>query len=89
MRLPDGSQSALIHGLGNQELDVIAWSDGVKNAMLDPELTTDAILGAYDAQCAAFDAANGQGDGVLQSLIDRIVIESPSEAPDKILVMDR
>ena len=76
LRLPDGSQSPVIHGMGNQELDVIAWSDGVKNAMLDPKLTTEAILTAYDAQCAAFDEANGQGDGVIQSLIDRIVISA-------------
>lgn len=74
LRLPDGSRSPVIHGMGNQELDVIAWSDGVKNAMLDPRLTTDAILTAYDAQCGEFDEANGQGDGVIQSLIDRVVI---------------
>ncbi len=76
LRLPDGSQSPVIHGMGNQELDVIAWSDGVKNAMLDPELTTDAILSAYEAQCREFDAANGQGDGLVQSLIDRIIISA-------------
>lgn len=74
LRLPDGSRSPVIHGMGNQELDVIAWSDGVKNAMLDPALTTDAILTAYDAACGEFDAANGQGDGIVQSLIDRIII---------------
>lgn len=74
LRLPDGSRSPVIHGMGNQELDVIAWSDGVKNAMLDPKLTTDAILSAYDAACGEFDEANGQGDGIVQSLIDRIII---------------
>ena len=76
LRLPDGSQTPVIHGMGNQELDVIAWSDGVKNAMLDLGLTTDAILSAYDAQCAEFDEANGQGGGVIQSLIDRIIISA-------------
>lgn len=76
LRLPDGSQSPVIHGMGNQELDVIAWSDGVKNAMLDPDLTTEAILTAYDAQCGEFDEVNGQGDGLIQSVIDRIVINA-------------
>lgn len=74
LRLPGGSQSPVIHGMGNQELDIIAWSDGVKNAMLDPALTTGAILTAYDAQCREFDAANGQADGALHSLINRIII---------------
>ena len=74
LRMPDGTQSEIIHGLGNQELDVIAWSDGVKNAVLDPALTTDAILAAYADQCAAFDEANGVSDGFLQEAIDRIVI---------------
>ena len=76
LRLPDGSQTDVIHGMGNQELDVIAWSDGVKNAMLDPKLTTEAILNAYEAQCGAFDAANGRADGFVQSWIDRIVISA-------------
>ena len=74
LRLPDGSQTEVIHGLGNQELDVIAWGDGVKNAILDPALTTDAILAAYDDQCAAVDEANGLSEGMFQGLIDRIVI---------------
>lgn len=74
LRMPDGSQSEVIHGLGAQELDVIAWGDGVKNAILDPALTTDAILAAYDDQCRATDEANGLSDGPIQTLIDRIVV---------------
>lgn len=60
LRLPDGTKSEVIHGMGNQELDVIARSDGVKNAMLDPDLTTDAILAAYDAQCGALMRRTGR-----------------------------
>lgn len=68
LRLPDGSQGPVIHGTGNQELDVIAWSDGVRNAILDPRLTVDAIMAAYDAQC-------DDGGGVIAGLIDRVVID--------------
>lgn len=47
----DGGAGPIIDGMGNQHLDVIAFGDGVRNAVLDPALTVDAILDAYDAQC--------------------------------------
>jgi mono/diheme cytochrome c family protein len=51
IRRPDGSVSDVIYGMGNPELDVIAFTDGVRNAVLDPTLTADRILDAYAAQC--------------------------------------
>lgn len=79
LRMPDGSRGPVIEGLGNQELDVIAWTDGVRNAILDPKLTSDAIIDAYAAQCAGFDE---EGDGWLarnlvgpvQRQIDGVII---------------
>lgn len=76
LRLPDGSRSGVIPGLGNRELDVIAWSEGVKNAVLDPALTTDAILAEYDEQCGEIDAENDLGTGPVGRLIDRVVISA-------------
>ncbi len=69
LRMPDGSLGPVIHGTGNQELDVIAWSDGVRNAILDPRLTVDAIFEAYDAQCPADAAAEGWIDRGIERLV--------------------
>lgn len=52
----EGSRSAIIPGMGNPELDVIAFSDAVRSAVTDPELTVDKILAAYESQCGADDA---------------------------------
>lgn len=62
LRMPDGSRGPIIEGLGNQELDVIAWSDGVRNAILDPKLTSAEILETYEAQCGDFDRAAADAD---------------------------
>lgn len=74
LRMPDGSRGPIIEGLGNQELDVIAWTDGVRNAILDPNLTSAAILEAYDAQCGARDAAAGVADNWVERQIDGVII---------------
>ncbi|MGB0411474.1 MAG: di-heme-cytochrome C peroxidase [Pikeienuella sp.] len=74
LRMPDGSRGPIVEGLGNQELDVIAWSDGVRNAILDPKLTSAAIIEAYDEQCAAFDEASGAADSWVARQIDSVII---------------
>ncbi|MCA8927396.1 MAG: cytochrome c [Alphaproteobacteria bacterium] len=51
IRKADGSLSAPISGMGNMELDVIAFSDAVRNAVLDPDLTADRILDEYAKLC--------------------------------------
>ncbi|MEL6998243.1 MAG: hypothetical protein AAFP68_08260 [Pseudomonadota bacterium] len=56
-RAEDGTLSGIVSGMGNQELDVIAFSDAVRNAVTDPTLTADKILEAYDAQCGEIDPA--------------------------------
>lgn len=76
LRLPGGRRSGVIVGMGNPELDVIAWSDGVKNAILDPRLTTDAIMAAYDEQCGEIDADRDMETGPIDALVDRIVISA-------------
>lgn len=37
--------------MGNPALDVIAFTDAVRNAVLDPKLTTTKIIEAYTTQC--------------------------------------
>src|SRR5262245_3282136 len=51
LRLADGRKVGPIFGGANQELDVIAWSDGVRSAVLDPGLSAGKILDAYEARC--------------------------------------
>ena len=60
----DGGTSPIIDGMGNQHLDVIAFGDGVRNAVLDPALTADAILEAYDAQCGDTEESDFVGDRI-------------------------
>ena len=64
---------APILGVGSQTADVIGFSDAFLNAVLDANLTADAILDAYDQQCPP------QGIGLLvkgQRLIERFFIDS-------------
>ncbi len=51
LRLADGRKVGPLYGGANQELDIIAWSDGVRNAVLDPSLSAEKILAAYEARC--------------------------------------
>lgn len=51
LRLGGDRFSPIIVGMGSPELDVIAFSDAVRNAVLDPGLTAGKILDAYEAQC--------------------------------------
>lgn len=53
LRLADGRKVGPIYGTGNPEIDIIAWSDGVRSAVLDPSLSAAKILDAYEAQCGA------------------------------------
>lgn len=62
-----GPKSKIVSGMGNQELDVIAFTDAVRNAVTDPELTADKILDAYNAQCP--NEAVGFIDGLVEKLI--------------------
>lgn len=48
MRLPNGKQPVLIHGMGASSLDFIAWVDAVRASILDERLTVDAIVAAYE-----------------------------------------
>jgi cytochrome c5 len=51
LRDASGGVTPPILGVANPELDVIAWSDGVRSAVLDPDLSAAKILAAYDKQC--------------------------------------
>jgi hypothetical protein len=73
LRHPDGSTSKPIIGMGNQELDIIAWSDGFRSAVLDPTLTASRILDAYDQQCGA---PTGLYDRTLGRVIETGVISA-------------
>ena len=87
LRMPDGSRGPIVEGLGNQELDVIAWSDGVRNAVLDPNLTSAKILDAYEAQCGAFDrAAADAGKGWLSNTYSSWVERPLARQVDGIII---
>lgn len=58
LETPDGSSTDIIVGMGNPRIDLIAFTDGVRNALLDPELSLDDILNAYDRQCGADNDSN-------------------------------
>lgn len=51
LRTPDGQRREVVFGAGNASLDIIAWTDGFRNAILDPRLTVDKIFDAYEARC--------------------------------------
>ena len=51
LRLADERRLGPFYGAANQELDIIAWSDGVRSAVLDPGLSATKILAAYEARC--------------------------------------
>ena len=67
-RAADGSVSGIVSGMGNQELDVIAFTDAVRNAVTDPELTADKILDAYQAQCP------NEETNLLEDTIEKIIL---------------
>ena len=67
LRKADGSVSKAISGMGNMELDVIAFTDAVRNAMLDPDLTADKILDEYAKVCP--DDETGLIDGIVEKVI--------------------
>ena len=71
VRLPEATAAGPVVGMGNQELDVIAWGDGFRSAVLDPALSVDAILTAYDAQCGAPADLYGR---TLGRLLEKVVI---------------
>lgn len=60
--------SGIIDGMGNPELDVIGFSEAVRTAMLDPSLSAEKILSAYEAQCP------GEDPGLVPGLIERALI---------------
>ncbi|MEQ9121079.1 MAG: hypothetical protein RIM80_00725, partial [Alphaproteobacteria bacterium] len=70
IRKADGSLSKIVSGMGNPELDVIAFSDAIRNAVADPTLSADRILDAYEAQCGSGEA------GWLDRQIERLVLDS-------------
>lgn len=67
VRKADGSLSEPISGMGNMELDVIAFTDAVRNAMLDPDLTADRILDEYEKLCP--DDDTGLIDGWVEAFM--------------------
>lgn len=69
-----GGDAGLIIGAGNQELDAIAWSDAIRNAVLSPDLTAAAVLDAYDARCAEFDAERGARKSWIGRRIEAVII---------------
>ena len=68
LRTADGTTTEIINGMGNPALDVIAFTDAVRNAVLDPELTTSSILEAYKTQCG------NDGSGFFERQIENLLI---------------
>lgn len=58
----------IIDGMGNPELDVIGFSDAVRTAVLDPDLTVDRILREYQTMCPADSA------GPIMDFVERQII---------------
>lgn len=71
LRREDGRKTGPIYGMGNQDLDIIGWSDGVRAAVLDPALSAEKILSAYEARCGASDGLPARSERLLErGLID-------------------
>jgi len=70
LRTADGSISEPISGMGNMELDVIAFTDAVRNAVLDPTLSAGKILDAYERACPDDET------GVIDGLIERLMLSA-------------
>ena len=73
LKTADGRTFGPLVGMGNQELDIIAWSDSVRSAVLDPDLSAKKIIDAYERQCGA---PTGLVDRTLGRAIERLVISS-------------
>jgi mono/diheme cytochrome c family protein len=73
LRLADGRKLGPIYGAGNQELDIIAWSDGVRSAVLDHDLSDVKILNAYNDRCGWPTDLYGRTIG---RLLDRLLISA-------------
>lgn len=71
--LADGREVGPIVGTGNQELDLLAWTDSLRNAVLDPQLSTARILTAYENRCGR---PAGLYGSTLGRIFDRIVISA-------------
>ncbi|MES0100666.1 hypothetical protein [Mesorhizobium sp. M0019] len=69
----NGRESDPILGVGNQELDLIAWTDSLKIAVLDPQLSVSKILDAYDRRCGA---PAGLYDRTIGNAVERIIISA-------------
>ncbi|RMF38312.1 MAG: hypothetical protein D6754_07785 [Alphaproteobacteria bacterium] len=61
--------SDIILGMGNPELDVIGFSEAVRNAILDPGLTGKAILEKYAEQCP------DDGQGFLFDQVEAVLLD--------------
>jgi mono/diheme cytochrome c family protein len=70
LRTADGKVTGPISGMGNMELDVIAFTDAVRNAVLDPNLTASRIQDAYAEACPDDDT------GFLEGLVERLVLSA-------------
>jgi mono/diheme cytochrome c family protein len=64
----DGKKTEIIDGMGNPELDVIAFTDAVRNAILDPDLSSKGIVEAYKQRCGTDES------GFIDRYIDRVLI---------------
>ena len=73
LRLLNGRKIGPFFGAANQELDIIAWSDGIRSAVLDPDLSTTKILDAYEARCGKPD---GIYDRTVGYLLERAMISA-------------
>lgn len=72
LRRSDGRKIGPIYGMGNQDLDIIGWSDGVRAAVLDPKLSAGKILDAYEAQCGV---STNFYDRTIGRFIEKFVID--------------
>lgn len=69
LRNPEGDTSPIIVGMGSPQIDLIAFTDGVRNAILDPELSAGRILDAYTQQCG------DEAGGMIEALVERLILQ--------------
>ncbi len=68
-----GTTTEIINGMGNPALDVIAFTDVVRSAVLDPTLTTTKIIEAYRTNCKDIDGL-GFVPRTFDETVDRVMI---------------
>ena len=69
LRHANGKLSEPISGMGNMDLDVIAFTDAVRNAVMDPDLTADKILNEYAKVCP------NESAGLVDGFVEKFMLD--------------